>query len=138
MVLQIFVDIKRVESLGIKTGKEHTDDQQQIKRLHILPAFFHALVHVVVIGAEIIGREGCAEHRVVVVHDGLQFIGRNLRVGEPLIHSRLFVVLAGVGCIGKDGPNPDLGIQLLEYLVIAEQHRHGLDGKQRVVFAVEG
>ena len=78
MIFQIFVDIKRIELLGIEAREKHSDDQQQVERQHILLAFLHALVYVVVIGAEIVGRKRCAEHRVVVIHNGLQLVGSDL------------------------------------------------------------
>ena len=138
MIFQIFVDIERIELLGIEAREKHSDDQQQVERLHILLAFFHALVYVVVIGAEIVGRKRRTEYRVVVIHNGLQLVGSDLGVGKPLIHSRLPVVQTGVGGIGEDGADSDLRIQLLENLVVAEQHRHGLDGEQCVVLTAEG
>ena len=137
MIFQILVDIERVEFLGIETCEEHTYDQQQVERLHILFALFHALVHIVVVGAEVVGRKGRAEHRVVIVHNGLQLVRIHFRIGKPLVQPRLLVVLAGVRGIGKDGADSDFRIQLLENLVVAEQHRDGLNGKQRVVFSSE-
>ena len=55
-----------------------------------------------------------------------------------MIHSRLPVVQTGVGGIGEDGADSDLRIQFLENLVVAKQHRHGLNGEQYVVLTAEG
>ena len=137
MILQVLVHIKRVEFLGVETCEEHPDDKQEVERFHLFPAFLHPFVHIVVICPEIVGREPGAEHAVVIVNNGLQLVGIDLCRGKSFVHPRLLVVLVGVGCIGEDRTDFDFGIQFLEYLVVTQQHRHGLNGEQCIVLAVE-
>lgn len=50
----------------------------------------------------------------------------------------LFIVLAAVGSVCKYCTDTDFRLQRLEYLVIADKHRYGLHGKQRIKLTVKG
>ena len=56
MELQVFVDIERVQGLGVKTGQEHVDDQQDVDalvRCEPLPVTrLHALSQGSIVGVE--------------------------------------------------------------------------------------
>ena len=140
MVFHILVYIKRIEFLAVKTGKEHSDDQTKIKRPHINSLLFHTQVDVIVICTEVLCRKRCPEHFIVVIHDGLQFVRLACAFADilPRIHSSLFIVLAAVGSVCKYCTDTDFRLQRLEYLVIADKHRYGLHGKQRIKLTVKG
>ena len=54
MILEIFVDIERVEFLGIKTGEEHADNETEVEREHIRLFLLQTKVNIIVIGTEIL------------------------------------------------------------------------------------
>ena len=138
MVLQVLIHIEGIEFLRVKSGQEHAHDQEKVNGFHTDLTLLHTLVDIVVVGAEIVGSEGRAEMCVVVIHDGLQLICLHRIRLKSLIHSGLGIILTGIRRIGKDGGNLDVRLQVFEDLVVFEQHRDGLYGKEGVEFAVEG
>src|SRR5699024_9388118 len=140
VILQVLIHIKRVELLAVKSGEEHTHYKAEVKRLHIRFLLFHAQVDVIVVGTEVFGSECSAEHFIVVVHNGLQFVRFTCAFTDisPRIHSCLLIVLATVGSVGEYSSDTDFRIQGLEYLVIADKHWHGLHSKQCVKLTVKG
>ena len=42
VILHVFVNIESVEFLAVKASKEHTDNQAEVKRLHVRLLFLHA------------------------------------------------------------------------------------------------
>ena len=139
VVFHILVYIKRIEFLAVKTGKEHSDDQTKIKRLHISSLLFHTQVNVIIICTEVLCRKRCPEHFIVVIHDGLQFINLTGTVIQirTCTHSCQIIILTSIGCISKNCTYTNLGIQFLEYLVITDKHRYGLYSKQCIELSVK-
>ena len=87
MIFEILIYIERVELFSIETREEHAYNQQKVERLHILLALLHSLVYIIVVCAEIIGREGCTEHLVVIIDDHLQLVRCYILIGKALSHT---------------------------------------------------
>ena len=140
VVLQVLVHIERIELLAVEARKEHAHDKAKVKRLHVRFLLFHALIDVIVIGSEILSSICRAEHFVVVIHDGLQFVRLTYAFADILsrTHSCLFVILATVGSVCEHSSDTDFRFQRLEYLVVTYEHWYGLHGKQRVKLSVKG
>ena len=69
MVLHVFVNIESVELLAVETCKEHTDNQAEVKRLHVRLLFLHAEVDVIVICTEVFCGETRSIHIIIIIHD---------------------------------------------------------------------
>ena len=138
VIFQVLIHIECVEFLGIKACEEHSDNKEKVERFHVGTLLLHAQVDVIIIGAEVVGREVGVEHAVVVVHDSLQLVCRHPVVGEAMVHASLLVILAVIGRVGKHCTDAYLRIELLEYLVVAKQHRDRLYGKQSVEIPIVG
>ena len=139
MILHVFVNIESVEFLAVEARKEHSDNQAEVKRLHVSLLFLHAEVDVIVICTEVFCSETRSIHIIIVVHYGLQLvcIACAVTCKATGVHACLFVVLAAVGSICEDSSDSDLRVEALEYLVVADKHRHRLHGKQCVKLTVE-
>ena len=138
MPFQILVHIQGVQLLGIKSGQEHTHDNQQVKRLHIRPALLHTLVDVIVIETEMRHIVCSAEHSVVVIHYLLQLVGGHFLILKALSHSSKIVILALVRRISEYRADADRRFQFLEYPVIFKEHRDRLDSEHRIELTVKG
>ena len=121
MIFHVFVNIECVEFLAVKAGKEHTDNQAEVKRLHVGLLFLHAEVDVIVICTEVFCSETRSIH-IIVIHDGLQFvcIACAVTCKATGVHTGLFVVLTTVGSICEDCSNLNLRVKALEYLVVTD------------------
>ena len=126
MIFHVLIHIKRVQLFTVKACKEHSHDKTKVKRFHFRFLLFHAQVDVIVICTEVLSRKRCAEHFVIVIHDGLQLIDFACTVIQirTCTHSCQFIILTSIGCIGKYCTYTNLRIQFLEYLVITDKHRH--------------
>ena len=71
MIFHVFVNIESVEFLAVKACKEHTDNQAEVKRLHVSLLFLHAEIDVIVICTEVFCGETRSIHIIIVIHDGL-------------------------------------------------------------------
>ena len=139
MILHVFVNIESVEFLAVKASKEHTDNQAEVKRLHVCLLFLHAKVNVIVICTEVLCSETRSIHIIIVIHDGLQFVCIACAVTRKTtgVHASLFVVLAAVCSVCEHRSDSDLRVEALEYLIVADEHRHRLHGKQCVKLSIE-
>ena len=137
VIFKILIYIKRVELFSIEAREEHTYNQQKVERLHILLALLHSLVNIIVVCAEIICREGCAEHLVVIIDDHLQLVRCYILVGKALSHTSQLVILATISCVCKYSTYFDIRFKRLEYLVVFQQHRNRLNSKQCIEVAIE-
>ena len=139
MVLHVFVNIESVELLAVEASKEHTDNQAEVKRLHICLLFLHAKVDVIIICTEVFCSETCSIHIIIIIHNGLQLVclACTFACKTASVHTCLFIVLTTVGSVCENSSNPYLRIEALEYLVVTDKHRHRLHGKQCVKFTVE-
>ena len=122
MILHVLVNIESVELLTIKTSKEHSDNQTEIKRLHVALLFLHAEVDVIVICTEVFCGETRSIHIIIIIHDGLQFVCLANTVTHKVacIHTCQVIILTIIGCVCEDRSNPNLRIQTLEYLVVTD------------------
>ena len=122
MVLHVFVNIESVEFLAVKASKEHTDNQAEVKRLHVCLLFLHAEVDVIVIRTEVFCGKTRSIHIIIVIHDGLQLVCLTSAVTDitTSVHTGLLIVLTTVGSVCEDCSNPYLRIEALKYLVVTD------------------
>ena len=137
MIFEILIYIECIEFFSIEASEEHSYDQQKVERLHILLALLHSLVYIIVVCAEIIGREGCTEHLVVIIDDHLQLVRCYILVGKALSHTSQLVILTTISCVCKYSTYFDVWFKRLEYLVVFQQHRNRLNSKQCIEVAIK-
>ena len=139
MIFHILIHIECIQFFTVETSKEHPHDKTKVKRFHIRFLLFHAQIDVIIVGTEIFCSKGSAEHIVIIVHNGLQFIrlAHALFCILPCAHASLFIILTIVSSVSKHSTNTDFRSQRFEYLVIAYEHRHRLHGKQGIKLSVK-
>ena len=117
VVLEVLVDVERVEVLAVEAGQEHVDDDGEVDLLAALLRqigvgellVLDALLHVLVVEVELVDRVVGAEAVVVVGDDGRE--GLLLLLGVVLVVlaflRQVFLNLADVGADvagrGEDG-----------------------------------
>ena len=130
VVLEVLVDVERVEVLAVKAGQQHVDDDGEVDLLAALLRqvgvgellVLDALLHVLVVEVELVDRVVGAEALVVVGDDRLE--GLLLLLGVVLVVlaflRQVFLDLAHVGADvarrredGGDVERDELGIGLL-------------------------
>ena len=120
MIFKIFINIESIELFGIEACEEHTDNKQQIQRLHLRIFFLHSLVDVIIIEPEIFNRMGCAEVVIVVIYYLLHLIGCDFRISKALVHAGSFIVLTAVCRVCEYRTDFDVGFQFLEDIIVTQ------------------
>ena len=156
VVLEVLVDVERVEIHGVKASEEHVDDDGDVNLLLALvgqvtigePLVLDALLDVLVVEVEVVDVMVRAVLLVVVGDDGFERGFLALRVvlvvllllGEVLLD--LLDVLVTLRWRREDGGDLqgnelgvvglELGLELLEYLVVLDRVVDRGGGQQRV------
>ena len=162
VVLEVLVDVERVEGLGVKAGEEHVDDDGDVDLLLALAGqvavgellVLDALLDVLVIEVKVVDVVVGAVLLVVVGDDGLErgLLGLGVVLVVLLLLGEVFLdlldVLVALRWRREDGGDLEgdelgvvglaLGLKLLEDLVVLDRVVDRSGGQQRVEVSVSG
>jgi len=138
VIFHVFIHIKCIQFLGIKSSKEHSHHKTEIKRLHWRIFLFHTPIDIIIICAEIFCWKSSSIHFIIIFDDIFHIISLWYTLThETTVHPRKFIFLWSVSRIGKNSPNVYIRLQFFKNLIITDKHGYTLYCKKCIKLPIK-